>query len=340
MRSRLPLPAASLAPTPTPQFSPSPSRPPRGARLGSPQGGYGDGLLPPGLAGARYHAGGPGLQYSPDTSLAYLAAASAQSSLEPGGPGGLPQQQTPSLLAQLQQIWGEGGEGGGGGKAAPAGAQLPAGYGGQLDASVAAAAMLASTQQQQQLAALLLMQQQLELQGRAGAGGTPGRRGHLGGGAGPDSAPLSPQQLPPASADMLREVLGSPLSPLHRAAWPGGSGGSAAAAGGAASADSLEAAGPSLSLGAEMSAAAAMALRLMGEPESPAHPAGAGAPPGARPGAARSLAEAVQSAAQRCSLDRASFDRASAGGARGPPAHRLDSMDLEALGFTESGEAE
>lgn len=335
--------ATSLLPPcsrpPRPQFSPSPNRLPRSVHLGSPQAPYGsDGLLPPGLQGGGYPGGS--LQYSPDTSLAYLSAASAQSSLEPAGAVG----QTPSLLAQLQQIWGEGGGAGAG--RAPAGAALPSGYGaGGLDANLAAAAMLASTEHQQQLAALLMMQQQLELQAR-------GHASRAASADGPDSAPLSPQQLPPASADMLREVLGSPLHRQGARAWPAGGG----------DGDSLEAAGPSLSLGAEMATATTMALRMMGEP-SLELPSGAGAgasasaPPTARPGAARSLslADAVHSAAQRCSLDRHSPERlsserqsleerrsagASSYGVRGPPTHRIDSMDLEALGFTESGEAE
>lgn len=308
-----------------------------------------------GPGGHASHSGG--LRYSPDSSLGYLAASLAQqqAGLGPqGGDGSAPLQQA-SLLAQLQQIWGEGAEGGGGGAAGgrvgvpsgPGGGTLP-GFGAGMGSSAAAAAMLASTQQQQQLAALLFMQQQLEQQAAAarGGGGSPG------GQSGADSAPLSPQQLPPASASMLREVLGSPLSPLQHGGWPGSSVSTAPALG-SAPADSLEGAEPSLSLGAEMAAAAAMALRALGElPEEGASRAALGlsprastAPNTARPGAVRSLSEAVHTAAQRGSLDRLSPAGGGGGGsygpaASGPPAHRIDSMDLEALGFTESGDAE
>ena len=258
-----------------------------------------------GLGGGRSQS--LGMAYSPDGSLTYGLGGSGPASLEPqpgaaqlAGGGGLGPPQQASLLAQLQQIWGEGSGGG-----AELGAGGLPGFGAGLGASPAAALLASSAaaqqaaqaqqvaQQQQQLAALLFMQQ-LELQQAAlagqGAALTPGRRG----GAALESPPVSPQQLPPASADMLREVLGSPLSPLR---WPA----EPAAPATGASGDLLAA--PSLSLGAELAAAAATALRQMGEA-----PEEAGGTPGRQP--------------QRRLLS--------------PERPSFESVDLDALGFTES----
>ncbi len=327
--SRLPDdPACAFSCPASPQFSPhpSPNRPSGpSSRLASPGGypsvAYGDSSSVRGspFVGAGAHLLGAGhmgqasmgLPYSPDGSLAYSLGGSGPASLDPsaaaaqlagGAAAGHPQQA--SLLAQLQQIWGEGSAGGGGSGAAggaPAfGASLGASPATTLLAGDAAAA--AQQQQQQQLAALLFMQQ-LEMQQAALAarGLTPGCGGM------PDSPPLSPQQLPAASADMLRDVLGSPLSPLR---WPGGRGGTG---------DLLT--DPSLSLGAEMAAAAATALRAIGEAgEEPA-----GAPHGRR------------------SLSLSPSHAAAAGGSGSQPRQlasperpSFESMDLDALGFTES----
>lgn len=244
-------------------------------------------------------------------------------------------QQQQSLLAQLQQIWGEqpvddsgpsAVEEPLGGPGLPASAAL-AGFGG--------GGMLggpsAEQQQQQQLAALLFVQHlglQQQLAGRPGQGLT-----------GADSLPVSPQQLPPASADMLREVLGSPLSllphgasPAGGASWPGGEGGR------------VSDMRPSLSLTRELAAAQAQALRTLGElPEETAGPAGS---PRSRVTAARSLAAAVHNAALRAPAPAADGAPQHAL-ATAPPqgessgkvqTHHIDSLDLESLGFTESGE--
>jgi hypothetical protein len=314
-----------------PEFSPQPSpNRPSGpsSRLTSPGGhpgmAFGDGTSVRGspfvgadlraqLGAGAYAVGSQsslGLPYSPDGSLGYSLGGSGPASLEPSaaaaaaaaqlaGASGQPQQA--SLLAQLQQIWGEGSGGGGAAASAAAfGASLGASPAATLLASEAAAAVQHQHQQQQQLAALLFMQQ-LEMQQAALAARslTPGRGGM------PDSPPLSPQQLPAASADMLRDVLGSPLSPLR---WPSGRSG-----GGGGTGDFIT--DPSLSLGAEMAAAAASALREIGEAGD--EPAGSVR---GRPAAARSLADGgSQAQRQLASPERPSFE----------------SMDLGALGFTE-----
>lgn len=324
------------------QFSPQPSlNRPSGpnSRLHSPGGypgvAYGDGNSLRGspfvgadphsqLGAAAGHLGQPslGIPYSPDGSLAYSLGGSGPASLEPsaaaaaaaaqlagGASGGQPQQA--SLLAQLQQIWGEG-SGGGGGAAGgtPAfGASLGASPAAALLASEAAAAAQQQQQQQQQLATLLFMQH-LEMQQAALAarGLTPSRGGV------PDSPPLSPQQLPPASADMLRDVLGSPLSPLR---WSGNH----SARGGTG--DLLT--NPSLSLGAELAAAAAMALREMEETGEELSAAQRG-----RPAAARSLADGGGVAQQGSGQPQRQLVSPS------PERPSFESMDLDALGFTES----
>ena len=334
---------ADLLPLPPPppplQFSPqpSPNRPSGpGSRLTSPGSypglayGEGSGLRGSPVVGAGPHllgaVGGSagqlsslGLPYSPDGSLAYRLGGSGPASLEPSAAavaaaqlaGGQPQQA--SLLAQLQQIWGEGSGGAAGGAAGG----VPA-FGPSLGASPAAPLLggeaAAQQQQQQQLAALLFMQQ-LELQQAALAarGLTPGRSSM------PDSPPLSPQQLPAASADMLRDVLGSPLSPLR---WPGGRRSGGAGVGGDLLGD------PSLSLGAEMAAAAATALRQIGElPESGEV---AAASPRGRPAAARSLGGCDSGSQPGSGGGLLQRQLAS------PEGPSFESMDLDALGFTES----
>lgn len=349
------------SPLPALQFSPSGlhGTPPAGTRLGSP--GYG-GAPVSGPGGLPRN---PSLSFSPSPSsllgLPYLSPGG--SSLEPHsaaplppaagllagpGPGPTPAlQQHHGLLAQLQQIWGEQPAGGSGGEAGeeplvgtglPAAPALPGfgGGGGVLGGAPS------EQQQQQQLAALLFVQHlglQQQLAGRPGgaAGQLPGS---CAGGA--DSLPVSPQQLPPASADMLREVLGSPLSLLPHGASPTGGGGWPGGEG-----LRVSEMRPSLSLTRELAAAQAQALRTLGElPEEPAMLAGSPRGRGGRGTAARSLAAAVHSAALRGGADgadaapRAAPPAAPAlGEANGKAqAHRIDSLDLEALGFTESGE--
>lgn len=333
--------------------------PPAGAgRLGSP--GYGGGLTGPGGIPRT-----PSLPFSPSPSslLGLSSYSSGASSLDPQhvvplppaagllpGPGPTPAlQQHHGLLAQLQQIWGEQPQGGGGagageqplgGTGLPPAAPLPS-FGG---ASVLGGAASEQQHQQQQLAALLFVQHlglQQQLQGRLGPDRTGDALGHppcRGAVGSADSAPMSPQQLPPASVDMLREVLGSPLSLLPHGTSPPGGGSWPASDGGRVS-DMR----PSLSLTRELAAAQAQALRTLGElPEDPA--ALAGSPRGrvGRVTAARSLAAAVHGAALLDPLAAAEGAPAAAparaeGEARSRT-HRIDSLDLESLGFTESGE--
>ncbi|KAI3427055.1 hypothetical protein D9Q98_006995 [Chlorella vulgaris] len=394
-----------------PEFSPSPSRPPQDLAVGSPpqqyyspdlQGlalatGYGGTFPSPaaepsalgcssgGLRHSPFIADSSGrgllrthsVPFSPNSSLSYITS-SNQSSIDPqqsaaaalaaaaaapgsgGGGGGLGQ---PSLLVQLQQIWG-----GGAGDSVP----LPgfgAGVGPALGLPsrhpVAIPAGSEQQQQQQQLAALMYMQQ-LELQQRLAGGG--------GGGGGSDSAPVSPHQLPATSADVLRQVLGSPLSPLPGSRLAGGAGGGqrdggaaawaaleAPAAGSGGELGALEPAASlqgSMSLSRELAQAQLQVLRQLGEATDDGSTSEGGGGGGSR---RRSLALA----AQRASLDLAALRRvspvtlqlaahcgSSGGGGGGggtaaevassPPAtmhgHRIDSFDLEALGFTESGE--
>jgi hypothetical protein len=152
--------------------------------------------------------------FSPDSSLSHFSS-SAASSLDPqqsaaaAAMAAASAAPPPNLLAQLQQIWGDPGA------AAPH--PLP-GFGAPLlgtaagEAAAAAAAAATVQQQQQQLAALLFMHR-LEEQQRV-----------AGGGAALDGPPASPQQLPDASADLLREVLGSPLALLPGGARRGSAG--------------------------------------------------------------------------------------------------------------------
>lgn len=176
-----------------------------------------------------------GVPYSPDCALSPFLPSGA-SSLDPVAPAP-PQAATPALqqhqtlLAQLQQIWGE--EGGRGGAPAPHKAPPTPGFGGGVLGGGA------SEQQTQQLAALLFMQQ-LELTQQASLAGQHGGVD--------DGALLSPRQLPAASADMLRDVLGSPLSLLPHG---GGGGWGAGEAEGGAEAPMR----PSMSLTNELAAA-------------------------------------------------------------------------------------
>lgn len=205
-----------------------------------------------------------------------------------------------------------------------------------------------------------MFMQQLEMQQHSLALASSGQGGCDLSGS-PGSAPVSPQQLPPASADMLRDLLGSPLSLLPRGSTPAG--------GHERGERGMR---PGMRLSRELAAAQAQALRTlgeMGEEPSMVHhsmhsmsPAGS---PRRQPAAARHLGMSLHGASAGASATlhqyphNQSLHRNSQPGGQDSPmaapasllphdldggeegglqAHTFDSFDLEALGFTESGE--